>query len=71
MGADSRIGVEHQQRKNLVHKHLHKLLAEHRRITGGDAKKAKQLPDVLYLRMHTGEKRRVYATDAALQHRHD
>lgn len=65
------LGYNEQQRKNLVYKHLHKLLAELRRITGGDAMKAKQLADLLYLRVHAGEKQRVYATDAALQHRHD
>ncbi len=37
--------------------HLGKLLDEVRRITGGDATRAKQLTDLLYMRAHAGEKR--------------
>ena len=44
------------QKRNLVYVHLGKLLNEVRRITGGDATRAKQLTDLLYMRAHAGEK---------------
>lgn len=37
--------------------HLRKLLEELRRVTGGDPLKAKQLADLLSLRVHAGEHR--------------
>ena len=32
-------------------------------MTGGDATKAKQLTDLLYMRVHAGEQRRLNATE--------
>jgi hypothetical protein len=46
------------QKRNLIYQHLHKLLGQLRSITGGDAMKAKQLGDLMYLRLHAGEERR-------------
>ena len=34
-----------------------------RRVTGGDATKAKQLTDLLYMRVHAGEQWRLNATE--------
>ena len=39
-----------------------KLLTELRRITGGDATKAKQLSDLLFARTHAGEQRMIDAS---------
>jgi hypothetical protein len=46
------------QKRNLIYQHLHMLLDQLRGITGGDAMKAKQLGDLMYLRLHAGEERR-------------
>jgi hypothetical protein len=41
-----------------------------RRVTGGDATKAKQLTDLLYMRVHAGEQRRLNATEKEVRHDH-
>ena len=55
------IGVGHSepQRRDLIYKHLQKLLDASRTVTNGDATKAKQLIDLLYARAHAGEHRQV------------
>lgn len=65
------LGYNDKQRRNLVYVHLKKLRDELRRITGGDALKAKQLSDLLYLRMHAGEKRQQDTMAKAVEHRRD
>jgi hypothetical protein len=46
------------QKRSLIYQHLHRLLDQLRGITGGDAMKAKQLSDLMYLCLHAGEERR-------------
>lgn len=64
-------GYSDTQRRDLIYKHLRKLLAELRRITGGDAHKAKQLADLLYCRAHAGERRRTDNVHSIVEHRRD
>lgn len=61
-------GYNDMQRRDLIYKHLAKLLAELRRITGGDATKAKQLSDLLYCRAHAGEQRRQDEVQKKVEH---
>lgn len=42
------------QKQSLIYKHLTKLLDSLRSITGGDAMKAKELSEMLFLRTHAG-----------------
>lgn len=56
------VGYNDAQRRNLIYQHLGKLLTELRRITGGDATKAKQLSDLLFARTHAGEQRMIDAS---------
>ena len=65
------LGYNDTQRRNLIYQHLGKMLTELRRITGGDALKAKQLSDLLYLRAHAGEQRRQDNITKVVEHRRD
>ena len=65
------LGYNDGQKRNLIYQHLGKMLTELRRVTGGDALKAKQLSDLLYLRAHAGEQRRINATEKEREHRRD
>lgn len=55
------VGYSEPQRRDLIYKHLQKLLDATRTITHGDTMKAKQLIDLLHARAHAGE---VRAADA-------
>ena len=50
-------GYSDSQRRDLIYKHMQKLLDMTRQVTGGDATKAKQLIDLLHTRAHAGENR--------------
>lgn len=65
------LGYKDSQKRNLIYQHLKKLLYELRRITNGDAMKAKELSDLLYLRLHAGEKRRLDNVQRVAEHRRD
>lgn len=65
------LGYNDTQKRNLIYQHLHKLLTELRRITNGDAMKAKELGDLLYLRLHAGEKKRFDNVQRTAEHRRD
>ena len=65
------LGYTDAQKRDLIYRHLGKLKDELHRITGGDAMRAKQLSDLLYLRVHAGEKRRLSHTEQAELRRHD
>jgi hypothetical protein len=68
------LGYNDTQRRNLIYIHLGKLLDRLRQITGGDATKAKQLSDLLYLRTHAGERRAQRERDNVekiVEHRRD
>lgn len=65
------LGYNDGQKRNLIYQHLGKMLTELRRVTGGDALKAKQLADLLYLRAHAGEQRRRDNVSKAVEHRRD
>lgn len=43
------------QKRSLVYKHLSKLVQSLRKITGGDAMKAKELSELLAIRTHASE----------------
>ena len=51
------MGYSEPQRRDLIYKHLQKLLDLTRTVTHGDASKAKQLVDLLHHRVHAGEHR--------------
>lgn len=69
MGAHSRNGLyTEMQRRNLIYKHKAKLQTELQHITAGDPAKAKLLSDLLYLRVHAGERHRA---DVVAEHRRD
>lgn len=65
------LGYNPAQKQGLIYKHMHRLLGHLRQITGGDVMKAKQLGDLLYLRLHAGEETRMYDMETAKNHRHD
>lgn len=67
------LGYSDAQRRTLIYKHLRKLLEEMRRITNGDALKAKELSDLMYLRMHAGEAKTKGADNVTMiaEHRRD
>ena len=65
------IGYSDTQERNLIYQHLQKLRDGLNRITGGDALKAKQLADLLYLRVHAGEMRRKDNVKKVVEHRRD
>ena len=50
------LGYNPSQRRTLIYKHLGKLLEQMRSITGGDAAKAKELSEMLYMRTHAGNR---------------
>ena len=52
------VGYSEPQRRDLIYKHLQKLLDLTRSVTRGDATKAKQLIDLLHARVHAGEARK-------------
>jgi hypothetical protein len=56
------------QRRDLIYKHLHKLLEMTRMVTRGDTMKAKQLIDLLHARVHAGEHRQIELGDRAREH---
>ena len=65
------LGYNEGQRRNLIYQHLGKMLTELRRVTGGDALRAKQLADLLYLRAHAGVQRRQDNVTKIVEHRRD
>lgn len=65
------LGYTDNQRRNLIYQHLGKLVNELRHITGGDALKAKQLADMMHLRVHAGEQREVDRVASIREHRRD
>ena len=65
------VGYSDSQRRDLIYKHLTRLRDQLHSITGGDAKKAKQLSDLLYMRVHAGEQRCMDKVDKEVQHRRD
>ena len=62
------LGYDDAQKRNMIYNHLGKLQSELRRVTNGDAMKAKQLTDLLYTRVHAGEQRMLDKTDKAKAH---
>lgn len=67
----SGLGYNDAQRRNLIYMHLQKLLQAMRTITGGHAMKAKQLSDLLHLRVHAGEHRVQSRLEKVNEHRRD
>ena len=65
------LGYSDLQRRCLIYQHLGKMRDELKRITGGDALKAKQLADLLYQRVHAGETRRHDNVQKIVEHRRD
>ena len=59
------VGYSEPQRRDLIYKHLQKLLDLTRTVTHGDACKAKQLIDLLHHRVHAGEHRTATGMDKA------
>ena len=58
------VGYREDQRRSLIYQHLGKLLTELRRVTGGDALKAKQLADLLDKMLVLDPDRRLTVRDA-------
>lgn len=54
------------QKQSLVYKHLRKLVDSLRVITAGDALKAKQLAEMLFMRMHSGARACSFASSPPL-----
>jgi hypothetical protein len=59
------VGYSEPQRRDLIYRHLQKLLDLARKVTHGDATKAKQLIDLMHARVHAGEQRVQSGMDAA------
>lgn len=59
------VGYSSAQQRDLIYKHLQKLLDLTRSVTRGDSVMAKQLIDLLHARAHTGEQRSVDVLDRA------
>ena len=64
------IGYDDSQKRSLIYKHLTKMTVELHRVTGGDAYKAKQLTDLMYMKVHAGEQRRLYSAEKEARHEH-
>ena len=61
------LGYRDDQKRSLIYHHLKKLMASLHAVTGGDAKKAKQLGDLLHVRLHAGELRREAVSASAAE----
>ncbi|KAJ1615622.1 hypothetical protein T492DRAFT_157330, partial [Pavlovales sp. CCMP2436] len=68
-GWDKVIGVGYSDtlKRDLIYRHLAKLLESLRKVTGADPIRAKQLVDLLHARVHAGEARHMSAASLAEQ----
>jgi hypothetical protein len=55
------VGYSDRQRRDVIYRHLAKMMECLRNVTGRDPIMAKQLVDLLHARVHAGEQRRVSA----------
>jgi len=60
------IGYNDTQRRSLVYKHTNKVAGYIRQVTGNDSVKAKQLVELLSVRVHAGEQLNLAKTDKVL-----